>query len=147
MAKIKIEKVSIKDIKEYAANPRNNGKAVGPVMESIKKFGYTNPILINKDGVILAGHTRFEAIRKTGAMEVEVIRLTHLSEEQERAFRVADNRAGEFSEWDRDLLEIGLREIKADDWEKFGFKAEMISKIKGPGTCICPRCNKEFIKI
>lgn len=147
MAKIKIETVKLSDIREYANNPRKNKKAIGAVFESIKKFGYTNPILINADNVILAGHTRLEALRKSGALNAEVIRLTHLTPDQEKAFRIADNRTGEFSAWDNDLLEAGIKRINADDWEKFGFKAEFIANLKAPGTCKCPKCGKEFIKV
>lgn len=147
MAKIKTEEIEIKDIKEYANNPRKIKKAIEPVKESIKKFGYTNPIIINKDNVILAGHTRLEALRKVGAMKADVIRFTHLTDEQERAFRIADNRTQEFSEWDKELLEKEMREINADDWKKLGFDDKIVEKLAAPNMCTCPKCGKQFIKV
>ena len=147
MAKIKVEELNLKDIKEYAKNPRKNHKAIGAVLESIKKFGYTNPIIINKDNVILAGHTRLEALRKNGAMKAEVIRLTHLTEDQEKAFRIADNRVADFAKWDENLLGIEMREIKAEDWKRFGFDERQIIKYAAPEMCKCPKCGKEFVKV
>ena len=147
MAKIKTEVIELKEIKEYANNPRKIKKAIDPVMKSIKKFGYSNPIIINKDNVILAGHTRLEALRKTGAVKAEVIRLTHLTEEQEKAFRIADNRTSEFAEWDKDLLEKEMREIKADDWKSFGFDNKLIERLAAPNMCTCPKCGKQFMKV
>ena len=147
MAKIKTEVIELKEIKEYANNPRKIKKAIDPVMKSIKKFGYSNPIIINKDNVILAGHTRLEALRKTGAVKAEVIRLTHLTEEQEKAFRIADNRTSEFAEWDKDLLEKEMREIKADDWKSFGFDNKLIERLAAPNMCRCPKCGKQFMKV
>ena len=147
MAKMKIETMALSDLKEYANNPRRNTKAVNAVLESIKKFGFNNPILINKDNVILAGHTRIEALRKTGALNAEVIRLTHMTEEQERAFRIADNRTAEFSKWDQALLDAGMKKIDANDWEKFGFSKTQIERLAAPGICKCPKCGKEFVKV
>lgn len=147
MAIIKIETIELKDIREYANNPRKIKRAIEPVKRSIKKFGYTNPIIINKDNVILAGHTRLEALRKTGAVKAEVIRLTHLTEEQEKAFRIADNRTSEFAEWDKDLLEVEMREINADDWKEFGFDEKTIERVATPNMCTCPKCGKQFMKI
>ena len=147
MAKIKTEVIELKEIKEYANNPRKIKKAIDPVMKSIKKFGYSNPIIINKDNVILAGHTRLEALRKTGAVKAEVIRLTHLTEEQEKAFRIADNRTSEFAEWDKDILEKEMREIKADDWKSFGFDNKLIERLAAPNMCKCPKCGKQFMKV
>lgn len=147
MAKIKTEVLNISDIKVYANNPRHNVKAINAVMESIKKFGYANPIIVNADNVVLAGHTRLEAIRKTGAMQVQVIRLTHLTEQQEKAFRIADNRTAEFAEWDGDLLEAEMKDIEADDWAKFGFSQKMLEKLAAPNMCKCPKCGQQFVKV
>lgn len=147
MAKIKTEVLNISDIKAYANNPRRNEKAINAVMESIKKFGYANPIIVNADNVVLAGHTRLEAIRKTGAMQVQVIRLTHLTEQQEKAFRIADNRTAEFAEWDGDLLEAEMKDIEADDWAKFGFSQKMLEKLAAPNMCKCPKCGQQFVKV
>lgn len=144
MAKIKTINKKIKDLIEYENNPRRNDKAVGAVVASIKKFGFTNPIIINADNVILAGHTRLKALKEKGATECEVIKLTHLTEEEEKAFRIADNRTADFSKWDGDLLDAEMEEIDADDWELFGFKFRDIKPEKG--MCTCPKCGKEFKK-
>lgn len=147
MAKIKTEMICVSELSEYENNPRRNEKAVGAVLESIKKFGYLNPIIINQDNVILAGHTRLKALKKAGAEEVEVIRLTHLTEQEEKAFRIADNSVADFSTWDGDLLEIEMKGIDADDWEKFGFKKNVLDKLTTPGMCKCPKCGAAFIKV
>lgn len=147
MAKIKTEIVNMADIKEYVNNPRKNAKGIQSVLASIKKFGYNNPILVNEDNVILAGHTRYEAMRKTGALKVEVIRLTHLTEEQEKAFRIADNRTGDFARWDEDLLISEMKAIDESDWEKFGFNNKMMEKLAAPNMCKCPKCGESFVKV
>ena len=92
-------------------------------------------------------YTRLEALRKTGAIKAEVIRLTHLTEEQEKAFRIADNRTSEFAEWDKNLLEKEMREINADDWKEFGFDNKIIERVAAPNMCTCPKCGKQFMKI
>lgn len=147
MARLKTEKVLVTDLIEYENNPRRNDKAVSAVMESIRKFGYVNPIIVNHDNVILAGHTRLKALRQTGDEEVEVIRLSHLTEQEEKAFRMADNRASDFSTWDTDLLESEMKEIGADDWEKFGFSNKILSKLTEPNMCTCPKCGASFIRV
>lgn len=147
MAKIKTEMIRVSDLLEYENNPRRNEKAVGAVLESIKKFGYINPIIINQDNVILAGHTRLKALKKNGTDEVEVIRLSHLTDQEEKAFRIADNRVADFSSWDGDLLELEMKGIAADDWEKFGFKKNILSKLSSPDMCTCPKCGASFIKV
>lgn len=147
MAQIKVKRVKVEDLKAYEQNPRRNSKAVGAVYESIKKFGFRNPIIINPDGVILAGNTRLEALQKAGIDEVDCIELNHLTKEQENAFRIADNRVADFSFWDKDLLEQEMMEIGADDWKLFGFKDKDLEFLKAPDQCTCPRCGKSFIKV
>lgn len=147
MARLKTEMLDIKDIYVYENNPRRNEKAVRAVAESIRKFGYTNPILVNADNVILAGHTRLAALKQLGQKQVEVIRLTHLTEEEEKAFRIVDNKVAEFSKWNSDLLQAEMREISADDWKLFGFNEKQINKLKPADMCTCPRCGAAFPKI
>lgn len=144
---VKKVKRKTEELKPYEHNPRRNAKAIEPVSESIKKFGLTNPIIINKDGTILAGHTRLEALKKLGIEEVECILVDGLTKDQERGFRIADNRVGELAEWDKVLLEEEIKEIGADDWEKFGFTDKALEFLKPPEQCTCPRCNKSFIKV
>ena len=147
MAKLKLEKMLLKDIKEYENNPRNNDKALKPVINSIKKFGYVSPIIIDEEGVILAGHTRIKALREMGETEAEIIRLYGLTEEEKRSYRIADNRTHEFSRWDGDLLEAEMRTINDDDWAQFGFKDKEIRKLQPDMMCTCPRCGQTFVKV
>lgn len=144
MAELNVKRVNISDLIEYDMNPRMNDKAVGAVEASIKKFGYTNPIIVNAENVILCGHTRLKALRNQGESEVEVIEVTHLSEQQEKAFRIADNRVADFAEWDGDLLEAEMQNIEADDWELFGFKEKDVQKIRAGKMCTCPKCGESF---
>lgn len=144
MAKIKLETIKTKEIREYDYNPRRNDKAVAAVTNSVKKFGYINPIIINSENIILAGHTRLKALAEAGIEKVQVIRVTGMTDEEERSFRIADNRTHDFSTWDGDLLEAEMREIKADDWEKFGFKSKELEKLRPGELCTCPKCGAKF---
>lgn len=144
MAKLKTKVIKIDSLIEYENNPRRNDKAVGVVQESIRKFGYTNPIIVNKDYVILAGHTRLKALKNEGETKVECIVVDDLTEEQERAFRIADNRVADFAAWDGDLLEAEMRAIDVSDWELFGFKDRDIRKAVSERVCTCPKCGKTF---
>lgn len=129
-AAMKIEMRSVKEIKPYANNPRLNDEAVGAVAASIRDFGFLVPIVL-KDGVIVAGHTRYKAALRLGLQEVPTVSADDLSEEQANAFRLADNKTGEFSEWNLDLLRSEaekLREENADLFDAcisgYGFSAE-----------------------
>ena len=94
----------IADIHPYEKNPRNNDAAVDAVVESIKQCGYIAPIIVDEDGVILAGHTRYKALQKLGRTEVECIVKEGLTEEQKRKYRLLDNKTNELADWDLDLL-------------------------------------------
>lgn len=111
------------DIKAYKNNPRKNDQAVDAVAESIKEFGFKVPIIIDANGVIIAGHTRAKAARKLGIDKVPVIMADDLTEEQVKAFRLADNKVGELSGWKFDKLEKELAEINVD-MKRFGFTDE-----------------------
>lgn len=147
MAKIKTIQKKIGDLKVYEQNPRRNDKGVKALKESIKDFGITNPILINADDVILAGHTRLKALQEMEVEEVSCIQVTHLSEEEERAFRIADNRVAEFSTWNQEALEAEMKSIEEDDWERFGFKKNQLTALQPPENCTCPKCGKTFIRV
>lgn len=111
------------EITPYEKNPRKNDNAVQYVAESIKQFGFKVPIIIDKNGVIVAGHTRLKAAIKLGLEEVPCIVADDLNEKQIAAFRLADNRVGEISTWDFDLLDEQLADLKFDfDFEALGFK-------------------------
>lgn len=112
----------IDEIKPYEKNPRKNDEAVEYVANSIKEFGFKVPIVIDKDGVIIAGHTRYKASKKLGLKEVPCIVADDLTEEQVKAFRLADNKVGEVAEWDMTLLGEELLGIEDLDMSDFGFE-------------------------
>lgn len=112
---------SVKDIFPYAKNPRKNEEAVKYVAESIKQFGFKVPVVIDKGGVIVSGHTRVKAAKKLGIKTVPCVVADDLTDEQIKAFRLADNKVAEFAEWDFDLLGDELDEILNIDMDDFGF--------------------------
>ena len=109
------------EIAPYEKNPRKNDKAVQYVAESIKEFGFKVPIVVDADGIIVAGHTRYKAAKKLKLKEVPVIIADDLTEEQVKAYRLADNKVAEQAEWDMDLLNEELGELFDFDMELFGF--------------------------
>ena len=118
------EQIIYRDINElhpYEKNPRFNDNAVELVKNSIEEFGFKNPIIIDKDDVIIAGHTRLKAAKELNIKEVPVIVADDLSEEQVKAFRLADNKVSEIAEWDFDLLDEELDDIFNIDMTDFGF--------------------------
>lgn len=119
---------SIGSIKPYDKNPRKNDDAVKYVAESIKEFGFKVPIVIDSDGVIVAGHTRYKAAKKLKLKEVPCIVADDLTEEQVKAFRLADNKVSEAAEWDFDLLDEELEEIFDIDMEAFGFELDVMDE-------------------
>ena len=116
-----IEK-SIESIIPYDKNPRFNDEAVKYVAESIQQFGFKVPIIIDKDNVIIAGHTRLKAAKELGYETVPCVLADDLTPEQVKAFRLADNKVAEYSEWDMDLLQSELMEIESIDMESLGFE-------------------------
>lgn len=112
----------IEDLKPYKNNPRNNEKAIDYVANSIKEFGFKVPLVIEKDGTIVTGHTRFEACKKLGIEEIPCIVADDLTKQQIKAFRIADNKTNDMAEWNDDLLSIELKDILDDiDMTDFGF--------------------------
>lgn len=111
------------ELREYENNPRNNGNAVAAVAASIRDFGFKVPIVIDEDGVIIAGHTRAKAAAKLGLQTVPCIVADDLTEEQVRAFRLADNKTAELAEWDFDKLDEELAALAEMDVDMtaFGF--------------------------
>lgn len=114
--------IALKDLKPYENNSRKNDDAVKYVAESIKEFGFKVPIVIDKNNVIVAGHTRYKAAKKLKMSEVPCIIADDLTDEQIKAFRLADNKVAEKSEWDFDLLNAELDDIIDLDMELFGFE-------------------------
>lgn len=114
---MQIELLQIEKLIPYANNARNNEKAVDKVAASIKEFGFRNPIIIDKNNEIIAGHTRLLAAKKLGLKEVPTIRADDLTPEQVKAFRIADNKTAEYSEWNFELLAQELEELKLADYD------------------------------
>lgn len=118
-----VQQVKIEKVKPYDKNPRKNKAAVDYVANSIKEFGFQQPIVVDKDMVVIAGHTRLKAAKKLKLKEVPVVIADNLTEEQVKAYRLADNKTAEKAEWDFDLLTdelLSLQELDFD-MEQFGF--------------------------
>lgn len=114
MNNIEIQYKKLNEIKPYEKNPRKNDDAVPYVLESIKEYGFKVPIVIDKNGVIVTGHTRYKAASQLGLSEVPCIIADDLTDKQIKAFRLADNKVSDYSLWDNKLLleELeGLEEI------------------------------------
>ena len=109
------------DLKPYANNPRHNAKAVPAVKESILKFGFKVPLVIDKNNVIVCGHTRFYASKEIGLETVPCIVADDLTDEQINAFRLVDNRTSEFADWNFDKLAEELSDLQDFDFEPFAF--------------------------
>ena len=109
----------ISEIKEYAGNPRGNNDAVAPVAESIKAFGFKQPIVVDKHNIIIAGHTRYQAAIKLGLETVPVVIADDLSEDEVKAYRLVDNKCGEYATWLDNLLkqEIASVTINLNHWD------------------------------
>lgn len=118
---MQIEYRAVKELKAYKNNPRHNDAAVEAVAASIEQFGFKNPIIIDKNDVIVAGHTRLKAAKLLHMDEVPTICADDLTEEQANAFRLADNRVAELATWDMPALDKELNKILNIDMEEFGF--------------------------
>lgn len=153
----KITLMALTDITPYKNNPRNNEEAVEKVANSIKEFGFNQPIVVDKDNVIIVGHTRYLAAQELGLTEVPVIVAGNLSDEQARAYRLADNKTGELAGWDFEKLALELEQIEDIDMGDFGFiegsdlditdddfLSENQIKEKEPKKVTCPHCGQEF---
>lgn len=120
-----IKEVPISDVKPYDNNPRDNDGAVEATANSIKEFGWQQPIVVDKDMVIIAGHTRYKAAKKLGMKEVPVVVADNLSPEQVKAYRLADNKTGELANWNMGLLDDELSDIADIDMSDFGFDLDI----------------------
>ena len=118
----KIEMRRISDLKPYKNNPRKNDKAVDAVAASIKAFGFKQPVVIDDNGEIIAGHTRLKAAKKLGIKTVPCIVADDLTPEQIKAYRLADNKTAELAEWDMELLPLELDDLQEFDMTLFGFE-------------------------
>lgn len=112
--KMKIVYKKVKDLIPYENNPRNNDEAVDYVAKSIEEFGFKVPCVVSGDGVLITGHTRLKACKKLGIDEVPCIVADDLTEDQIKAFRIADNKVSEYSTWDNEKLAEELSDIMMD---------------------------------
>lgn len=108
-----VEQWDIDRVRPYPNNPRKNKKAVAAVAKSIREFGFKVPIVVDTEGVIITGHTRREAAISLGMKTVPVIVADDLTEQQVKAFRLADNKVAEIAEWDDDALQEELASLDA----------------------------------
>ena len=132
---MQIENKTLSDIKPYKNNPRRSVKTIAKIVTSIKEFGFKQPLVLDKEGVIIVGHSRYLAAKELGLETVPCVIAKELTPQQIRAYRIADNRIAQDGEWDTDLLAIELSEINNSDFDftKTGFtQAELESLILDP---------------
>lgn len=129
---MKIQTKKITELKEYENNPRKNDDAVAAVAASIREFGFRVPVVLDKDRVIIAGHTRVKAAKQLGMDEVPCVIADDLSPEQVKAFRLADNKTAELAGWDMSKLDEELAGIFDIDMFQFGFEEkEDVEEVPG----------------
>jgi len=117
-----VKTISLAEIHPYANNPRKNDEAVAGVAASIKRFGFLIPMVIDRNGEIICGHTRYKAAKQLGLKEVPCVIADELTEDEIKAFRLADNKVSEKAQWDMDLLPVELAGIMLP-MEDFGFES------------------------
>jgi|APTNR8051073442_1049403.scaffolds.fasta_scaffold08426_3 ParB-like chromosome segregation protein Spo0J len=130
-----IEQLPLDRLQHYERNPRTHSDSqVAKVAASIVEFGWTVPVLIDESGQIIAGHGRVLAARSLGLAEVPVIRLAHLTPEQVRAYRIADNKLTELGGWDEEMLAAEFNDLKGDgfDLSLTGFSDRELDALLGP---------------
>lgn len=163
-ANLRVKYVPIGDVRPYEDNPRRNDGAVQAVAASLREFGWKQPIVVDADGTIVVGHTRYKAALALEMTHVPVVVASDLTPEQCAAYRLADNRVGELAEWDSELLAQELDGLAGFDMEQFGFapgqsldgydidslfedydgeSSDTNSEDK-PKVVTCPHCGKTF---
>ena len=160
----KYKSIDIDLLIPYARNSRTHSDSqVTKIATSIKEFGFLNPVIVDKDNGIIAGHGRVMAAQKLGLKEVPVLQIGHLSETQKRAYIIADNRLALDAGWDEEMLRVEFAELADDGFnlELTGFELGEITNINLDGEsltndddfkevdieqmeCICPKCGFEF---
>ena len=157
---MKIIYKKLSELHPYENNPRRNDPAVASVANSIQEFGFRVPVIIDRDGCIVCGHTRYKAAKKLRMSRVPCILADDLTPEQIRAFRLADNKTAEFSEWNTDRLSVEMNELEKLDIDMtlfgFGFDTDYMEDEDdmndGTGNgrttevlrCRCPKCGYRF---
>jgi len=163
-SKLEVVMRNAEELLPYDRNSRTHSpEQIRHLAESIKQFGFTNPVLISKDGQIIAGHGRVEAAKLAGQKQVPCIVLYDLSVAQIRAYTIADNQSALMAGWDFDVLAAEIEELREGGWDivDLGFTKEELDELLGSpeiepeiaekpqkepsDTCICPRCHHEFV--
>lgn len=155
-----IKNKKINELTPYENNPRFNDGAVDAVAASIEQFGFLVPIVVDENGVIASGHTRYKAAKQLGIKTVPCVVASDLTDEQVKAFRLADNKVGELADWDNDKLIVELDDIESLDMEDFGFSEADFADIDldnedggeetstddedGATVMTCPKCGFKF---
>jgi hypothetical protein len=143
---MKITMEPITSIRPYPSNPRKNASAIAKLARILKEVGFRQPIVVDADRVIIAGHTRLEAARRLGMKEVPVHIAADMSPEQVKAWRIADNRVGQEAEWDTELLKFEIGELVDMDFDTdfLGFdEIELATIMDGEAFTIEPDEPKE----
>lgn len=152
---MEIVNIAVDKLVPYENNPRNNTEAIQYVANSIKEFGFKVPLVIDSDNVVICGHTRLLAAKQLGLKDVPCVIADDLTDEQIKAFRLADNKVGEIATWDLNKLQLELDFLDCN-MEDFGFIGAMEepditdfledheSKTKEPKTVVCPECGHAF---
>ena len=153
---MKVVEIAVSELKPYENNPRINDLAVPQVAESIKQFGWQQPIVIDRNNVIIAGHTRYKAALRLGLETVPCKYADELTPEQVEAYRLADNKTAELATWDDEKLAEELAKCAEFDMSAFGFEeldelemdaySEVDPDDTGGGTkeIECPSCGFVF---
>ena len=113
---MKIDIIPIEEVIPYARNPRKNEDAISKVASSLQEFGFRQPIVVDNDNVVIAGHTRLLAAKRLGMERVPIHTAKDLSDAQIQAYRITDNRSSQEAEWDEDLLRIELGDLRDQDF-------------------------------
>ncbi|MFX4312053.1 chromosome partitioning protein ParB [Enterobacter sp. 63] len=132
--KLKLVYLPLKKLSSYARNARtHSGEQVAQLVASIEEFGWTNPVLIDENGEIIAGHGRVLAAEAIGIVSVPTIKLSGLTDEQKRAYRLADNRLPQNGGWDDVLLKSELRDLASGEFDLslIGFSEEELNALLG----------------
>ena len=137
---MRVEERAVGDLAPYGGNPRRNDGAVKAVAESIRRFGFRVPIVIDANGVIVTGHTRLKAAQKLGLATVPCVIADDLTDDQAKAFRLADNKVGEIAEWDESLLALELSGLREMDFDisGIGFRASELEQLLSLDAAVPP---------
>ena len=127
---MQIQEILIEELKPYEKNPRKNDSAVEAVKKSIQQFGFKEPTVIDKDKVIVCGHTRLKAAKLLGLEKIPCVIADDLTQEQIKAFRLIDNKTSELAEWDLEMLDAELNSIEIPDFDMSDFQFEISDNVK-----------------